>query len=126
MFIAKDLTRAALDSPLLLPNNMAVTNEMCTIVQRVTQRWLGQSLVLQTDGTADPNSLADLEEAINSELSRELLAEKVPGRGPRASAARWQASKDDDLRGAAAVLNGVGTLNLRGTISQVATQVKVI
>jgi hypothetical protein len=126
MFIAKDLTRAALDSPLLLPNNMAVTNEACTICQRVTQRWLGQSLVLQTDGTADPNSLADLEEAINSELFRELLAEKVPGRGPRASAVRWEASKDDDLRGAAAVLNGVLTLNLRGTISQVATQVKVI
>jgi hypothetical protein len=125
IYIAKDLTRAADDSTLLLPNNAQVVNEVCRIVQAETTRIIGGSAILNSDGTIDAIQAVDIEEAVNGALKRSLLKEHVPGRGPRVSAVRWTASRDDDLRGAGATMTGVCTLNLRGTISAVTTTVKV-
>jgi len=125
VYIAKDVTRASDSSTLFLPNNVQVTNVACTIIQEETTRLLGQSVILNDDGTIDANQAVDLEETVNAALKRGLLQEKVAGRGPRASAARWTVSRDDDLTGASATLTGVLTLNLRGVISQVSTTVRV-
>lgn len=124
-YIAKDLTRAADDSTLLLPSNVQVTNEVCRIVHAETTRIIGGDVVLNADGTIDANQAVDLEEGVNGALSRGILREHVAGRGPRASACRWTASRDDDLRGPGAVMTGVCTLNLRGVISSVSTEVVV-
>jgi len=125
IYIAKDLTRASDDSTLLLPNNAQIVNVVCTIVQAETTRIIGGSAILNTDGTIDPIQAVDIEEAVNGALKRSLLKQHVAGRGPRVSAVRWTASRDDDLRGAGATMTGVCELNLRGTISSVSTSVKV-
>jgi len=124
-FIAKDLTRGDEDSLFLLPNNVEVTNEACTVANAATVRALGQSLILTKEGTASPESIADIQADVNSALRRALMAEHVPGRGPRVSSVRWVMSSIDDLRGPAAVVNGLLELNLRGTISQIKTRVMV-
>ena len=124
-YIAKDLTRAADDSTLLLPNNAQVTNEVCRIVSAETTRIIGGDVIKNSDGTIDANQAVDIEEAVNGALYRGILREHVKGRGPRASACRWTASRDDDLRGGAAVMTGVAKLNLRGVISSVLTEVVV-
>ena len=125
VYIAKDVTRASDDSPLLLPNNVQVVNAACAIVQAETERIIGGSVVLNADGTIDANQAVDIEEAVNGALKRGLLQEKVAGRGPRVSSARWTASRDDDLTGSGATMTGALELNLRGVISAVTTEVRV-
>lgn len=125
IYIAKDLTRASADSPLLLPSNVHVTNAICTIIQRETTRTLGQDLIKQADGTIDPNQAVDLEETVNSALARGIMRQQVAGRGARASSVRATLSRDDDLTGPDAVLTWVIETNLRGVVSRSSAQVKV-
>lgn len=122
-FIAKSITRATDGSILGMTHNMYVANVAQTVCQRVTENFAGKTLVLKSDGTAKPSSLADLKAKVDAELKRNLLTDS--GSGPRASAAYWTPATDDDLRGEDATLHGTCTLNLKGTIVHIATSVEV-
>jgi hypothetical protein len=123
-FTAMSLTRAVDGNILSYAHNMRVANVSQTVCQRTTEQFVGQSLVLNSDGTAKSSSLADLEAKVNGELTRNLLA-NLKGEGPRASSARWIAATDDDLSVAEATLNGTNELGLKGTIHTIATSVEV-
>lgn len=125
VYIAKDLTRAADDSPLLLWSNGSVTDVVCNTIQRETTRLLGASVIKNADNTIDAQQAVDLEEGINAALKSAVLTEVVPGQGPRVSACRAVVSRDDDLSGPGATLTWTTSVNLRGVISQVTTLVRV-
>lgn len=123
-FIAKSITRATDGSILGMTHNMYVANVAQTVCQTVTERFAGKTLVLKTDGTATPSSLADLKAKVDAELQRNLLS-NIGGAGQRASAAAYTPRTDDDLRGETATLNGDCALNLKGTVVHIATTVGV-
>ncbi len=124
-FISQSLTREVDASLLSQTHNVAVTNVACTVVQLNAELAIGQSLVLNENGTAIEDSLTTIEERVNSALAFELLTDKR-GEGQRASLARWSASRDDILNVPNATLTGVCRLNLNGTIHDVITQVRVL
>lgn len=121
-FIAESLSRDSDGAILGQTHNLAVTNLVCTIVQAVTENFIGRTPVLNDDGTAAGDELATLESETNSELERGIASH---GEGARASKAIWTASKDDVLNVPDALLTGVVDLNLNGTIHSVNTRVKV-
>jgi hypothetical protein len=124
-YIACDLTRDVEGSDLSLTHNVDVANLMCTIVQSTTQRMIGLTPPLKSDGTMQSTALELLEESVNSQLDQALLREHVKGEGQRASIAKWTASKDDDLSVVPATLTGEGDLMVNGTIFNVDTNVGV-
>lgn len=122
-FIALSMTRAPETSLLSRTHNMAVANVFCAVVQGETENAIGQVLELKPDGTGSEASLSELEERVNSALAIELLQRK--SEGPRASGARWTASRTDILNIPGAELTGVGDLLLNGTIEKITTRVRV-
>jgi hypothetical protein len=123
-FIALSLTRAAEASPLSRTHNMAVADVAQSVCQAEAENAIGESLILNDDGTATQESLNAIKQRVDSSLKRNLLAD-LEGEGQRASNAYWTPRTDDDLSVADATLNGVLTLNLRGTIEHINTIVKV-
>ena len=100
-----------------------------TVVQRVTEDFTGQIVVLKDADSlgvrvATAASLADLAAKVNSELQRNLLS-NIGGEGPRASSAVWTPAVDDDLGVANATLHGTLALGLNGTIVHISTSVEV-
>jgi hypothetical protein len=124
-FIAKSLTREVDASLLSETHNVAVVNAVCSTVQLNAELAIGQSLILNADGTATEDSLTTIEDRVNSALRSEVLEDKR-GEGPRASLAVWTASRSDILNVPGAVLNAVCRLNLNGTIQDVNTPVRVL
>jgi hypothetical protein len=124
-FISQSLTREVDASLLSQTHNMAVVDVACTVVQLNAELAIGQSLVLNDDGTATEDSLTTIEDRVNNALRLELLQDKR-GDGARASLAGWTASRDDVLNVPDATLTAVCRLNLRGTIHDVATPVRVL
>ncbi len=124
-FIAMDLTRETEGSTLQYTHNMAVANVFCTIVQAKTENIVGKTPQLKDDGTATAAALQVLEESVNTDVKQALMHEFVPGEGPRASKAVWNASTDDVLSGVDATLTGVGKLIVNGTVVHVNTLVAV-
>lgn len=122
-FITLSLTRASDGSLLSNTHNMAVVNLACTVVQLNTENFIGETPVLNDDGTATSDALTTLEAEVNAQLELALLTNR--GEGPRASKAVWTASRDDVLNVPEALLTGVVDLNLNGTIHSVRTQVRV-
>jgi hypothetical protein len=124
-FVALSLTRASEGSQLTRTHNVAVLNLACTVVQLNTEdAAVGESLVLNDDGTATKDSLAGIAEQVNRELTNNLL-KNTSGEGQRASKAVWTPSPDDVLNVEEAALTGVLDLNLRGTVHSVRTTVRV-
>lgn len=124
-FIAQDLTRAGDGNILSHVHNTSVTNFARSIVQNITESFIGRSLILNEDGTATDDSLALLESEVNRELDRNLGTD-LRGEGRRASRAVWQASRDDVFNVPEPTLTGVLELILNGTIHTVSTKVRVI
>lgn len=124
-FIAQSLTRASDSSILSGTHNVAVTNVVCTTVQLNGELAVGESLVLNDDGTATEDSLSTIENRINSALERAVLS-NLRGEGPRASLAVYTASREDVFNVPEPVLNGTTRLNLRGTVHTVLTPVRVL
>lgn len=124
VFIAMSLTRAVDGSVLSLTHNMHVTNLACNVTQRETENAIGEVLVLKADGTAEPTSLVAIEERVNSQLAIELLQRKN-GNPPRASAAKWVASRSNILNVPEAELTGTLDLRLNGTLVKINTTVRV-
>lgn len=122
-YVTLSLTRDADGSILSYTHNMAVTNLVCTIVQAMTENFIGRTPVLNDDGTATEDELKTLETEVNAELERVILTSR--GEGPRASLCVWRASRDDVLNVPEALLTGVVDLNLNGTIHSVDTRVRV-
>lgn len=123
-FIALSLTRAPEASLLSRTHNMAVTNLACTVTQAESENAVGQSLVLKNDGTATTDSIAKIEQRVNSALQRNLLSD-LQKEGPRASLAFWQASRNDVLNVPGAELTGTLFLLLNGTLEKIRTSVRV-
>jgi hypothetical protein len=124
-FIAQSFTRASDDSLLSRTHNVAVTNVACTTVQLNAELAIGESLILNADGTATEDSLSTIEDRINNALRSDLLENKK-GEGPRASFAKYTASREDLFNVPEPILNGVTKLKVRGTIHTVNTPVKVL
>ncbi len=128
-FVALSLTRADEGTLLSRTHNMAVANVCCAIVQKTTQRTIGQTPELNEpdeDGnaTATEAEIVALQEKINTALAIGLLDGSKP-EGKRASGATWTGSRDDVLNIPGATVNGAADLDLNGTIEQVATRVRV-
>ena len=124
VFIAMSLTRAVDGSLLALTHNMHVVNLASNVTQRETENAIGEVLVLKADGTAEPTSLVAIEERVNSQLAMELLQRKN-GNPPRASDAKWIASRSDILNVVDAELTGRLDLRLNGTLVKINTTVRV-
>ncbi len=124
-FISQSLTREVDASLLSQTHNVAVVNVVCTVVQLNAELAIGQSLVLNENGTATEDSLTTIEDRVNSALRSEVLENKK-GEGARASLAQWTASREDVLNVPTAILNGVCRVNLNGTIHDVNTTVRVL
>lgn len=122
-FVALSLTRDTDGAVLSRTHNLAVANLASSVVQTETENAIGDVLTLKSDGTATEDSLQTLEARINSALQNALL---VPGtEGPRASLAVWQASRTDNLSVVGATLNGTLSLELNGTVENIATVVRI-
>lgn len=122
-FIALSLTRAAEGSLLSRTHNMAVANIACSVAQAETENAIGQVLELNANGTGTEASLIVLEERVNSALAIALLQRK--SEGPRASSAKWKASRTDVLNVVDAELTGTLDLRLNGTLEKITTRVRV-
>lgn len=123
-FITLSLTRAVEGSLLSYSHNMAVVNLAQTVCQLNTENVIGRSLVLNDDGTATSDSLSTIQAEVNAALELALLQNR--GEGQRCSSAIWAPSKTDILNVPEALLTGVLTLNLLGTIHSVQTNVRVV
>jgi hypothetical protein len=123
-FITQSLTRAGDGDLLSYTHNMAVVNKACTTVQTATEDLVGRTIDLNDDGTATTEELNTMRSTVNAELELALL-QNVKGEGTRVSSAVWEPSTDNILNVAEAVLTGVLTLNLKGTIHTVNTTVAV-
>lgn len=122
-YIAMSLTRAADGSPLGYSHNSAVANLYQTVCQASTEYIVGKTLVLNKDGTATSQSLAVIRNRVESDLRRALLE---PGlEGQKASSLTWEPAQGDKFNVPDAVMHGIGTLNLRGTVARIETLVKV-
>jgi hypothetical protein len=122
-FIALSLTRAVEGSLLSRTHNMAVANIASSVCQSETENAIGQVLELNSDGTGTEASLVVLEERVNSALAIALLQRKLEG--PRASGAKWKASRSDVLNVPEAELTGTLDLLLNGTLEKISTRVRV-
>jgi hypothetical protein len=122
-FIALSLTRDSDGATLSRTQNIAATNLACGICQSATEATIGQTLILNADGTGTTSSLSLLEKQVNKALAVGLLQQFREG--PRVSSAVWAASRTDILSSPGAVLNGLLTLVINGTIEQIATTVAV-
>jgi hypothetical protein len=124
-YIAKSITRQTEGSLLSLTTNMAVANLACTITQAETENAIGVSLVLDpSTGKATEESLAKIEERVNSALELNLLQNRE-GEGQRASKATWKASRNDVLNVAEATINGTLTLLFNGIVERINTRVRI-
>lgn len=123
-FIALSLTRANPDSVFSRAHNMAVVNMAQSVCQAETENAIGESLILNADGTAEQSSLNAIKQRVDSALKRNLLA-NLQGEGQRASNAYWTPDSSALLNVPGATLNGVLTLNLRGTLEHINTSIKV-
>lgn len=124
-FIARSVTRAEPGTPLSATENMCVANLAQTIAQSATTDALGDDLILNTDGTATPESLAAIKHRVDVKLGDELLTEKVAGEKQRASSAAWTPNQGEDLSGVDASLTGVLDLTLNGKLVHINTKVRV-
>lgn len=123
-YIAQSLTREADGSLLSQTHNVAVVNLTCTTTQKATEDAIGESLILNADGTATGESLKVIEAMVNRQLN-ETIMQNALGQGARASSVVWRANTDDILNTPTATLTGVTTLILKGTIHSINTIVKV-
>ncbi|MCL2724853.1 MAG: hypothetical protein FWD69_10500 [Polyangiaceae bacterium] len=123
-FVALSLTRAVEGSLLSRTHNMQVANVACTTVQAAAEDAIGQTPILNDDGTATSESLQKIEERVNTQLQIALLQNRTEG--PRASNAVWSASKTDILNVVPAWLTGVLDLNLNGTLERIDTRVRIM
>ncbi len=123
-FVAMSLTRAEEGSILGLTHNAAVVNLCCSTVQAAAEEAIGQSLVLNDDGTATSDSLAQIKAQVDAALER-ILLRNTRGEGQRASKAVWIPSTTDILNVPEATITAVTDLNLNGTVHSVISNVRV-
>lgn len=122
-FIAQSLTRASEGSLLAHTHNSAVTNGVCTTVQLNTEdAAIGESLILNDDGTATTDSLNLIQAKVNRALDAFIATR---GQGQRASKAVWAPDADTLFNVAEPLLTGVTDLVLNGTVHSVRTAVRV-
>jgi len=122
--VALSLTRADEDDPRAYTHNAAVVNAACTIVQATTENFIGYSPTVDSEGHMTRDELQILKGQVDRALQLSLLQDQR-GEGARASNAYWTPNSDDVLNVPGATLTGVATLNLRGTIVNVNTVVRV-
>lgn len=123
-FTAMSLTRASDASLLSRTHNMAVANVAQATCQLEAENAIGQSLVLNADGTATGTSLGIIKARVDSSLKRNLLQNRE-NEGPRASSAEWNPATNDVLNVPGAAVNATLELNLRGTIEKINTTIKI-
>lgn len=122
-FIAQSLTRATEGSLLAHTHNAAVTNGICTTVQLNTEdAAIGESLILNDDGTATTDSLNLIQAKVNRALDAFIATR---GQGQRASKAVYAPDADTLFNVAEPLLTGVTDLVLNGTVHSVRTAVRV-
>jgi len=124
-FVGLDLTRAREGSILADTCNADVVNLIQTIVQRNTEdAAIGESLILNDDGTATAESLNSIAKKVNDALEDGVLANKQ-NEGPRASAALWTPNPNDKYNIPEPIMTGVTECTLRGVVHGVDSITKV-
>jgi len=124
-FVAVSVTRANEDQMQSYTHNKAVINHAQTIVHRSTESVaIGQSLVLNSDGTATKDSLRSIEAPVNAALANELLTNRQQ-EGQRASAALWTADPSVVYTVPEPTMLGTLELLLNGTVHSVSTVIRV-
>jgi hypothetical protein len=122
-FVALSLTRAVEGAKLSRSHNADVAHVACNVGNRAAEDAIGQSLVLNDDGTPDTASVNRIKSRVDSALKQALLEDK--GEGPRASAVFWTPDPTTNLSAPGTPWPAVITLNLNGTIEQISTTVRV-
>jgi len=124
-YITLSLTRDTAGALTSYTHNAAVVNLACQINQAATENAaVGETLILNDDGTATADSLSTEQKYVNDQLETALLG-NAKNEGPRVSTAVWTPSPNDVLNVPDATQTGVLALNLRGTIVHVNTAVRV-
>ena len=118
------MTRANPDSVFSRAHNMAVINLAQSVCQSEAENAIGESLILNSDGTAEQASLNVIKQRVDSALKRNLLA-NAQGEGQRASNVYWTPDASSLLNVPGATLNGVLALDLLGTLEHINTTIKV-
>lgn len=124
-FVALSLTRANEGSLLAHTSKEAVTNLVCSTVQVNSENAaIGVDLILNDDGTATSDSLAQVAARINRELSSAVLTD-ARGEGPRASKALCTIDPSTLFNVPEPTMLTVTDLNLNGTVHSVRNSVRV-
>jgi hypothetical protein len=122
VYLTQSLTRAAEASVLSRTNKVSVLNMLRTVLQAVTENWIGRDLVTNEDGTGTESSLTDLESEAKNAFDQAIAPRKE---GPRASLARYEASRTDVLNVAEPEVTGTLEVMFNATIHRVSTAVKI-
>lgn len=124
-FIALDLTRANEGQLRSHTAKQSVIDLISAVVQLNTENALiGVDLILNDDGTATTESLAQAESVVNAELTAAVLTDKR-GEGPRASKAVFTIDPSTLFNVAEPEAVTVTDVNLNGTVHSVRNSVRV-
>jgi hypothetical protein len=124
-FVALSLTRANEGSLLAHKSKKCVVDLICSTVQVNTENAaIGVDLVLNDDGTATTESLAQVESRVNAALTAAVLTD-ARQEGPRASKAVWTADPSVVFNVPEPEMLGVTDVNLNGTVHSVRSSVRV-
>jgi len=120
MFVCTSRTRGPAGTQLSMTHNVAVTNRALTIVQSVTEGFIGRIVPLDDDGKATAQVRSSLEGEVNGRLEEGVLRD-VQGEGPMLSGCTWSMSEDDQLNTPEATVTGFLDIQVNGAIFRVET-----
>lgn len=124
-FISQSLTRDNADSLLSQTHNVSVVNLAQTVTQSQTETsGIGRVSQLNPDGTMTSDALSAIAGEVNEALSQALQI-NAKNEGPRCSFVKYTPSADDLFNVPNAVLTGVTSIELDGTVHDINTIVSV-
>lgn len=125
VFVAVSVTGADESQMRSYTHNMSVANYAQTLVQSATENVaIGQSLVLNADGTATADSIKAIEMPVNALLQNRLLTNLL-GEGPRASSALFSIDPSTLYNVPEPIMVTTTELLLNGTVHSVVNTIKV-
>jgi hypothetical protein len=123
MFFCTSRTRGLIGTQLSLTHQVAVFNKCLTIVQVITENFIGRNVELDGLNHATPGERDTLEAEVNTALDNRVMVD-VKGEGAQASSVRWTMSADDELNTPEATVTGFFEIVFNGTIFGVETIAK--
>jgi hypothetical protein len=125
VYIAMSLTRNGEGTLLSLTNNQAVADLCQRVAQAAVTLEIGQVYEKNADGTLSGSALQVIKNKVDDALERALLGSNQFNDGPRCSYVFFTPSDTDVFTTVPAYLTGQVSLNLNGTITDVAVKLVV-